>query len=344
MGLSPSDIAQRIRHRYELYRYVYPFVRHRKELPDSVLQDNIYLFTQPRSGSTWLSEIFLRLPQSQIINEPFNRWSPITLSGSPPPSQARMDELRELNTYYYQPVPEAAEWPELDEVVCRLLRLEVPKVALHWESDRASLRHTRHFVFKFCFANLMMPWMVRKFGIRPILLVRHPCAVVYSQMQLEHWQPIVKSPQIAIPDFRYSEIFREHEDFYKGFTHPEEVLAFIWALNTVQTIGHPRNNVDWCTVSYEHLYEDFRSEVQRMFKWLGMDVPEGVEEVRNRAASYTRKYSLKTLGSADHLSAWRERLTREQIARVFNVLEYFRFPLYTSDLYPDDSLLYSAGR
>ena len=330
-----AKIIERIRHRYELYRYVAPFARARAELPESTIHDNILLFTQPRSGSTWLANVLLAIPNTQLVDEPFNR-GPINLDGAPKTRhQGKFDEIRELDTWYYQPVPAEAEWPEMEEAVRKLLKLEIPKRALYWEADVRQLADAKHFIFKFCYANLMLPWMLRKFGIKPIVLVRHPCAVVHSQMQMSHWESVMQFAEMSIPDFRFSEVFQSHRAFFSTLKSPEEQLAFIWCVNAMTTIAHPLNNKAWCTVSYEHLVSDFEAETDRLFRWLHLDKPAGLTDIKDQPSQFTQAYAMESLGSEEQLTSWQTRLSSSQIKRILAVLEYFGIEAYSQDPLPD---------
>lgn len=39
---------------------------------------------------------------------------------------------------------------------------------------------------------MLLPWIVKNFNVNPILLIRHPCAVVNSQIRHENWNHIGK--------------------------------------------------------------------------------------------------------------------------------------------------------
>ena len=63
----------------------------------------------------------------------------------------------------------------------------LPYEYISWPPEaNNNLLDTKQWIVKFCRANRMLPWMVEHLDIRPpIYLLRHPCAVVSSQLRHE---------------------------------------------------------------------------------------------------------------------------------------------------------------
>ncbi len=263
------SITDKIRIRYQLWRYINPFIRKRINVPDKTIKDNIYLFTLPRSGSTWLAELLLNIQDSFLIDEPL--WSGNI--GSSRATYARCDEVKKLGFYFIQPIPQKADWPEAEEFFSKLLKVQVGKYGLFMEGDLHQLLNTETFIFKFCYGNLLLPWLIDKFQIKPIFLIRHPCAVVHSQMNMPHFNYILKQPEFIVPDFRFSDCYKKYDHILKTIKYPEENLAAHWAISNHYLVTHPYNNDKWLTVAYENVYANFDEEIERIFNWIHKPVP-----------------------------------------------------------------------
>ena len=94
------SILEKIAIRFKIWRYLNPFIRSRLKSGNTCSDNNIYLFTLPRSGSTWLAELLLNIQDSYLIDEPL--WSGNI--GSEIGAAARCDEVRKLGFYFIQPI------------------------------------------------------------------------------------------------------------------------------------------------------------------------------------------------------------------------------------------------
>jgi hypothetical protein len=145
-----------------------------------------------RSGTTWVLDTLARANGLRTVFEPLH---PAAVRGA-----AR---------FAHRWAAPDAEWPELERFMARALsgrfvglwpdlrvrgdRMLDPREPLAWIGQyRRLLRHgaiylrerRRPPLVKFIRANLMLGWLVRRFGARVLLVVRHPGGVVASTMKL----------------------------------------------------------------------------------------------------------------------------------------------------------------
>ena len=198
----PSQIENKIskiHDRLILYRYIFPFIKKNKERIISP-QNTLCLFCQPRGGSTWLAEIFLHIPNSVLIDEPLWRGK-VTMPFSKPDYYSRkVPQISVLNFFYNQYIPEDVNWAEAQTLFENILSGRAASVGLYNEQNLKRLRKGDYYITKFCYANLLMPWLIDRFNFNAILMTRHPCAVVASQLKYPAWKGINLEEFRAIDD------------------------------------------------------------------------------------------------------------------------------------------------
>jgi hypothetical protein len=159
-------------------------------------------------------------------------------------------------------------------------------------------------------------------------MVRHPFAVVNSQMKQGGWKNIPDS--FEIPNIPYNDFFKMHKSFFKSLTSKEEKLTAIWCITNIIPLNHQNNNIKWISVHYENLLLSPEREVHRIFNTWKIPVPEGIEK------NY-RKESITTLGRIDtndpktQLNRWQRELSTTQIDKMQSVLDYFGISCYSRD-------------
>ena len=143
---------------------------------------------------------------------------------------------------------------------------------------------------KFVNANMMLYWLLQQFPVpvRAVLMIRHPCAVVSSQIVhgivgqsdegvLHH----TGVPLRGLPSF---------PGCVRPISEPEEVLAFEWATQTHVPLSQPRPH-PWLLTTYEHIVEQGRDEVDRIFAYLGEPVPTAAYDALRTASATTVSHS-----------------------------------------------------
>lgn len=283
------------------------------------LRETIIVSSSGRGGSTWLAEIVAALSGRLLL------WEPLHLNNNP-------DCTRYGFTWNNYIRPEA-EVPEKQAYLERLLRGEelstrtLTSLRFHPFRFVASTG----YVVKFVNANMMLPWLLRQFPVRAILMVRHPCAVVSSQLVHGSWG-IVTKETCTIPQFLFEDYPRFGEVF-DAISEPEEVLAFEWAIQTHVPLTQPPPH-PWLFTTYERLVEHGREEVDRIFAYLGEDAPPSAYEALSTASATTVSDSNVAAGK-NPLTGWRIRLTPRQVDNVLRVVHAMGIDYYSEALVPD---------
>lgn len=303
---------------------VYGKVRAREYDPKST----IIVSSSGRGGSTWLAEIVASLPKRIML------WEPLHLKNNP-------DCMNHGFTWqnYVRPGEGAAE---KRSYLARLFRGQELSTRTLTSLHLRAAHFAKHqgYVVKFVNANMMLYWMLQQFPLRTVLMVRHPCAVVASQLSHGAWKELTKE-QCTIPS-SLIEDYPHFGDVFARISEPEEVLAFEWAIQTYVPLSHPEPH-PWFITTYEALVERGREEVDRLFAYLDEEVPAAAYARLGVASATTAKKSNIARGK-NPLTGWRERLTAKQVDNVLSVCRGMGIDYYSDELLPDYARLPGYAR
>jgi len=183
-------------------------------------------------------------------------------------------------------------------------------------------------------ANLMLGWLSRRLGCRTVLVVRHPGAVIESELR-GGW-----NAQFALD--RYRRDAKLHEltgDRYRTLLDrqmtPIETLAARWVIENQWVVeGAAANGVT--VVYYEHLKSSPDREWQRIRVALELEKAPPLEViVRPSQQSAPKKSAAGGIGDEPR---WLRALSRDYLGRIQGVLDNAGVELYTmSEPEPRDS-------
>src|SRR5690606_852588 len=140
--------------------------------------EHFLIFSDPRGGSTWLMQIV-----KQVTNKPI-LWEPLHVKNVP--------ELQKIGFGWRQYIPEQANWTEAKEFFDKLFKGKILNPWIMQQTTKQELLQADQLVVKFCRGNALMPYLTStySFKYKPIFMVRHPFAVVASQMKHGGWKNV----------------------------------------------------------------------------------------------------------------------------------------------------------
>src|SRR5918995_2655527 len=165
-----------------------------------------------RSGTTWLAEIIASQMASRIMFEPFHSRLVPAFSGF---------------HYFHYMRPEEQN----DELLTYCRRVFTGTIRHRWIDREVEHLFPTHRIIKEIRANLFLKWARIRFPQVPLVLIlRHPCAVVSSRMQLgwatdEDIEPFLAQPRL-VHDFLEDKL-----DMIRSAQSPEEKHAVIWCVS-----------------------------------------------------------------------------------------------------------------
>ena len=285
------------------------------------IRKSIALVATGRGGSTWLAELLLGLPNRVLI------WEPLHLGNNP--------AIAEYGFGWNPYVPTDGEAPALETYLQRLLtgRALSTRTLTSLNFEAAALINPAGFVVKFVQAHALMPWFVRRFPVPVIGLVRHPCAVVASQLNHgQSWRTLTKE-KLSVSD-QMLEDFPHIQRVFDRLSTTPEALAFEWATKTYFLLRTERRLL----LTYETMLAEPQRVARQIFGYLGHEVPPDVI-ARIRAPSATTHRDAVYRGWEDRLGGWKENISVEDQAGILRIAHEVGVDLYDDGVNPREDLL-----
>jgi hypothetical protein len=202
-----------------------------------------------------------------------------------------------------------------------------------WIDREVHCLRPRFRVIKEIRANLFLKWINESFPEVPLLLlIRHPCAVVLSRMQL-NWRTDEDIAAFLVQSDLVNDFLRDKLDVIRKATTEEEKHAVIWCISNLVPLQQFSQH-DLNVVFYEHLCLRPETELPRVFQLIGQDYDAESLRHMDRPSSTSQQTSAVVSGE-DKVSHWTKHLTTSQTDRILAVVEKFGLShLYGDSLTP----------
>ena len=278
-------------------------------------RSSVFLAGSGRSGTTWLSQIINHRRGYRYIFEPFNP--------------------REVGPFRHFRTKQYLRHEDRREEFLEPARLVLTGGLRDPWTDRFNGRIVaRRRLIKDIRANLLLGWMSVNFpGMPIILLLRHPCAVVASRLDLG-WKDNLSETmeqRELVDDFLLpmeAEIRAAQGDF--------ERHLFLWCIDNyvpLRQFGPQEMHLTF----YENLLAHPEVELRSLFASLGEDFDERVYARLGHPSPMSRKNV-----PAPSVEGWRTRVSAHQLKRAKEILRLFGLDrLYGEEAMPDTSGAYA---
>lgn len=299
------------------------------------LKDTIVVAGAPRSGTTWLMELLGTIPEYTYIMEPLNPiWFPDSFEAG----------FRSRKYLRYN-----EEWLKGKEHLFKIFTGKQVGLVPEYEPSISMIMHrllATKLIVKTVKMNRMLPWIAENFQLKHIfLIVRHPCAVVASQMK-SGWcgyhstsrphNNIFPNLKIILDEARnINGISIETEEYIHNISTLEEVLALAWCLDYYVPFSDPKQST-WTTVFYEDLLQDGEKEIKKILENIGVKKLPATLKRRIRRPSMV---SLNKIQKEKQLSKWKKELSKKQIDRILKIVSHFKLDFYSQNVYPNRNKL-----
>jgi hypothetical protein len=306
------------------------------------IKDTILIVGSPRSGTTWLMEIFGALPGYTYLFEPLNPiWFPESF-------EVGFRSRTYLSSDYSWPQGENYLEKIFEGKIVNLPIIDNPVVDILQGFSFNNLQKylfSNKLIVKSVNMNRMLPWIARRFHLRDIFyIVRHPCAVIASQLKtgLCGYRPsfppffdIFPTLENILDEVSTIDGFNPHLiNRLKTIKTREEILAAVWCLDNYSILSQPKSN-HWELVIYEKLIKDAR-EIENLFYCIGeKEIPKSAFNRYKKPSSVTTKENRKFVKKPNQqLTKWKKDLSERQIDRILKIVSEFDIDFYCKDFEP----------
>ncbi len=310
-------------------------LRNREALGRAVRSpETVRVFSNSRGGSTIFTEMLLD-GRTAVL------WEPMLTPEPPAGHEAAREAVGNLPY-----VPRGCEDEDLRALFvdmfdgrtqCRSTYPN-PMPGLNQRGDRA--------IVKLCGGSACLPYLADLLPaatgrpLRAVHLVRHPAAVIASQMNFTHFDQFepVRDTR-SYQNGRYQDLFERYATAISDVRTREQMFAVWWCLFNVDALKTPAENRTWHTVCYEDLLTDPDGTAERLHAHLAGTETVGRPGPRLNLARLTQASATTVGGRASidptaQLGRWRKTLNARQIRDVLAVVEAFGIDLYGDDLLP----------
>jgi hypothetical protein len=290
-------------------------------------ENNIIISAYPRGGSTWLENIL-----SNIIKRSITYYEPLNLTIN--------HDLKNFNFSWRQFIPESESWPEVEDYFNNMFNGKNLKRYLiqHPNSTYRSFldfAFPKTIIYKFCRLNLMLPWIVNNFHTKPpILLVRHPCAIIASQIEFgrKYGSGYADIGSIfTYPECPYNDFYYKYSYILDKVDNPIKNLAAWWCLSHIVPLNHKKNNVSWTTVFFEDLLTDPIECLQLITKSLSLNESTELALKKYHLPSRTSINDKNEIDPLVQLRKWKISLSKTEIMDIIGILDQFELSNYYDD-------------
>ena len=286
------------------------------------IEDTVVVAASPRGGSTWLAELMASRPRTTIL------WEPLHVGNNP--------KCREHGFGWQNYIPKGATWGKRRRYLRRVLRGEnlSTRLLTSLELDPVALMSPHGtYVAKFVNANMILPRIVEAYPVSAIHMIRHPCAVVSSQIEHGSWDHLEKS-NLTIPDGLFEDL-PHLSTVFEGIESHVELLAFEWAVQNYVPLSHPEP-LPWFLTTYEQMVMRGREEIHRISEFLGVSLDEAIQNLKTPSATASEESVDR---QRERLTKWKTNLDPTQADHVLQVAHDVGVTFYTNAPTPDEDEL-----
>jgi hypothetical protein len=272
----------------------------------------ILLAGTARSGTTWMADLISSQIRARVMFEPFH--------------SQKIPEISNINYFQYLR-PETRN----DELLAYCRKVFSGAIRDKWIDRQISSLFPKYRIIKEIRANLFLRWIHNNFLNIPILfLIRHPCAVVLSRMQL-NWATDGDIEYFLSQDTLVEDFLVDKFDLIANANSPEEKHALIWCISNLVPLTHFSPG-ELNIIHYENLCLQPEIEIPRIFQIIGLDYDEMIfSSLDNPSRTVTRDSAV--MHGLDRITQWKSKLSPQQIHNILSVVESFELDYLYGDSY-----------
>lgn len=273
-------------------------------------RNSIFIFSEPRGGSTWLMEILAKLPNTAAIFEPFH------------------SHYGALDSYTWGNLHKKDEdWPSGKAGIQKIINADKFDSYQLERSPWNKILSAKRFVFKCVMATPILPWIVENFHFnhKPILILRHPLSVASSTLEnLYKRGDKLNIDHKWVPTGANKDLYKKNKDLFSDDTLMMDKLIARWCINNHYVL---QQKPKWIVVHYENMLLNPEATLSKIFKQWSMPLPEGICcDIEKPSHSDFKKDLRKD--KQEQLSKWINKYPKKDLNRFQAILDRFEIDMY----------------
>jgi Sulfotransferase family len=264
---------------------------------ESLTSNSVMIAGTARSGTTWLADIIASQRPCRIMFEPFH-------------SQL-VSKFGAFHYFHYMRPTEPN--PELLSYCHRIFTGDIRH---RWIDRQVEHLFPQYRLIKEIRANLFLKWLKDMFPEVPLLfIVRHPCAVVASRLQLGWATDTDIDSFLSQPDLVEDFLSTKLDVIHRADTAAEK-HALIWCIHHLVPFKQ-FNPTDLNVVFYEDLCLQPELQIPRIFRAIGQEFDDSVyEHLSIPSVTTSRRNGIR-------IDRWQEELSKRQIDDILRTVDAF---------------------
>jgi len=279
---------------------------------------NTFVFSTPRSGSTWLMEILTSQPGVKYINEPFN---------------LRDDKIKRLLR--------GSNWSDLynpgsEEIIEKYLNILLSSKFKGSFKNQSPFTpgynfYTNRIVLKILHCGEdKIDWFKNTFQGQVVYLVRHPIPTSLSRKQLPRLKAFISSDYSK--NFQNNQLALAKSILKKG--NKLEMNILDWCFQNA--IPLKNLNSDWLLITYEQLVLEPEKTLSFLLEKLKLKYTKAIQKSMSKASGSSVQSDEETQKALqDHknnkfflVEKWKDKILPEEENRIMNIVKAFGIDIY----------------
>lgn len=291
---------------------------------------DVFLFSMPRSGSTWLMELIWTQEQFKFCNEPLN------IKGDFLRQQTKLTSFDEL--YIKGESTSAKLIDYFGNIRAGKHRYHNPNPLRNYHRWRTS-----RIVYKIIHGGeYFINDIADNCHGRVVYLLRHPIAVSLSRKVLPRLD--VLCSEAVLSEFSAVQVKLAREIQQTGSYLQKGVLS--WSIQNKLALN--RRRADWIVLTYEQLTVEPQPIIEHLVKELGLAHPDRIYQQLSIPSAVKVQSEVETIAMMEDSTAdrrklierWQSKVDQEEARRLFDIVECFELDVYDwADPYPKTSYL-----
>ena len=286
----------------------------------------------PRSGTTWLAELFCQDTEGLMYWEPFHL--------------RNQKDLQKMGFTWRPVIKPGDNNPKYQKIFKEIIECKRANRHLLSKIRPPDIFRYKFWVIKFVRANGILHWLLDNFDLSdPLVIIRHPCAVISSQIyrRTEHGtdseKNVLKEIRNGIPNHakEFLEYYPEYRNIFEKVKSWEEYLAVLWSMDNYHLFQGEKKKI--VIIPYEKLFLNGEKTIKTLFKHYKLKLNQNVLKNLKKPSSTVTEGSTLNMQKKNPLSKWQNHLDHSQIKKIFEIIDVFGLKVYSREIEPNYEML-----